>query len=220
MSNELFEMSLHVLMTLVTFSLLLCFGRLLRGPNVPNRTVAFDLISIHAVGIFVLFAVNSHSYVLLEGADHHCRTRISGHHDVCPRFGALPPRQVVGTPAQGRRVDAANTTAWRGAQMDPLTRNLIVILLASIGTLFLLVSALGTLRLPDVFTRMHAAGAASTLGISCLLLATGVHFLEDGQMLRMIALIIPVLRDRAHRHHHDGQSSLSHERVGPVRSRI
>ena len=74
--------------------------------------------------------------------------------------------------------------------MDPLTRNLIVILLASIGTLFLLVSALGTLRLPDVFTRMHAAGVASTLGISCLLLATGVHFLEDGQMLRMIALII------------------------------
>ena len=74
--------------------------------------------------------------------------------------------------------------------MDPLTKNLIVILLASIGTLFLLVSALGTLRLPDVFTRMHAAGAASTLGISCLLLATGVHFLEDGQMLRMIALII------------------------------
>ncbi len=74
--------------------------------------------------------------------------------------------------------------------MDPLTRNLIVILLASIGTLFLLVSALGTLRLPDVFTRMHAAGAASTLGISSLLLATGVHFLEEGQMLRMIALII------------------------------
>ncbi|MCY4078900.1 MAG: monovalent cation/H+ antiporter complex subunit F [Caldilineaceae bacterium] len=68
MSNELFELSLAVLMTLLSFSLLLCFWRLLRGPNLPNRTVAFDLISIHAVGIFVLFAVNSHSYVLLEGA--------------------------------------------------------------------------------------------------------------------------------------------------------
>jgi len=55
-------------MTLLSVSLLLCFGRLLRGPNLPDRTVAFDLISIHAVGIFVLFAVNSHSYVLLEGA--------------------------------------------------------------------------------------------------------------------------------------------------------
>ena len=68
MSNELFEWCLVILMTLLTFSLLLCFGRLLRGPDLPNRTVAFDLISIHAVGIFVLFAVNSNSYVLLEGA--------------------------------------------------------------------------------------------------------------------------------------------------------
>ena len=68
MSNDLFELSLVVLMTLLTFSLLLCFGRLLRGPDLPDRTVAFDLISIHAVGFFLLFAVNSHSYVLLEGA--------------------------------------------------------------------------------------------------------------------------------------------------------
>ncbi|MCY3897409.1 MAG: monovalent cation/H+ antiporter complex subunit F [Caldilineaceae bacterium] len=68
MNSELFQLSLLVLMTLLSVSLLLCFGRLLRGPNLPDRTVAFDLISIHAVGIFVLFAVNSHSYVLLEGA--------------------------------------------------------------------------------------------------------------------------------------------------------
>lgn len=68
MNTELYQLSLLVLMTLLSVSLLLCFGRLLRGPNLPNRTVAFDLISIHAVGIFVLFAVNSHSYVLLEGA--------------------------------------------------------------------------------------------------------------------------------------------------------
>lgn len=74
--------------------------------------------------------------------------------------------------------------------MDPSTKNLIVIILAFIGTFFLLVSALGILRLPDVFTRMHSAGIASTLGISCLLLATGVHFLAEGQMLRMVALII------------------------------
>lgn len=68
MSNDLFELSLVFLMTLLSISLLLCFGRLLRGPNLPNRTVAFDLISIHAVGIFLLFAVSSNSYVLLEGA--------------------------------------------------------------------------------------------------------------------------------------------------------
>lgn len=68
MSNQLFDLSLIVLMTLLAFSLLICFGRLLWGPNLPNRTVAFDLISIHAVGIFLLFAVSSNAYVLLEGA--------------------------------------------------------------------------------------------------------------------------------------------------------
>ena len=74
--------------------------------------------------------------------------------------------------------------------MDPMTSNLLVVLLAAVGTFFLLVSALGILRLPDVLTRMHAAGIAATLGITCLLLATGVHFFSQGQMLRMIALII------------------------------
>lgn len=74
--------------------------------------------------------------------------------------------------------------------MDLPTRNLIVVLLASVGTLFMIISALGVVRLPDVFTRMHAAGKAATLGVSCLLLATGIHFLEDGQLWRMIALIL------------------------------
>ena len=68
MSNELFESSLLVLMSLLSISLLLCFGRLWGGPNLPNRTVAFDLISIHAVAILSWFAVNSDSFVLLEGA--------------------------------------------------------------------------------------------------------------------------------------------------------
>ncbi|MCY4078901.1 MAG: monovalent cation/H(+) antiporter subunit G [Caldilineaceae bacterium] len=74
--------------------------------------------------------------------------------------------------------------------MNTAVVNLIVISLASIGTLFLLVSALGILRLPDVLTRMHAAGIAATLGITCLLLATGFYFFSEGQMLRMVALIV------------------------------
>ncbi len=74
--------------------------------------------------------------------------------------------------------------------MDPNLANLIVVSLAAVGTFFLLVSAVGILWLPDVLTRMHAAGIAATLGISCLLLATGLHFIAEGQMLRMVALII------------------------------
>lgn len=68
MSDSLFNLWLGGLMTLLAISLLLCFIRLLRGPDVPNRTVAFDLIAVHAVGIFAIFAVQHESEVLLEGA--------------------------------------------------------------------------------------------------------------------------------------------------------
>jgi len=64
----------------------------------------------------------------------------------------------------------------------------LILILASIGVIFMLISALGILRLPDVFTRMHAAGKAATLGVICLLLAAGIFF-GASQFWRMVALI-------------------------------
>ena len=52
-----FGRGLDVLLTILTLSLALCFLRLFLGPNVPNRNVAFDSISIHAVAILALFAI-------------------------------------------------------------------------------------------------------------------------------------------------------------------
>jgi multisubunit Na+/H+ antiporter MnhG subunit len=42
------------------------------------------------------------------------------------------------------------------------------------GTALLLIAAIGTLRLPDIFLRMSATSKASSLGASCLLLALAV----------------------------------------------
>ena len=65
---QLFKLGMEVLIILLTFSMVICFYRLIVGPDVPNRTVAFDLIAVHAVGIFALFAVRSGSPLLLDGA--------------------------------------------------------------------------------------------------------------------------------------------------------
>ena len=62
------DMWLNVLLTLLGISLLLCFVRLYLGPNPPNRTVAFDTIAIHAVGIMVLFAMRRDVPALLDAA--------------------------------------------------------------------------------------------------------------------------------------------------------
>lgn len=64
------------------------------------------------------------------------------------------------------------------------------IVLAAIGVIFMLISGVGLLRLPDVFSRMHAAGSAATIGIGCLLLSAGIHFWGQDLFLRMVLLIV------------------------------
>lgn len=66
---------------------------------------------------------------------------------------------------------------------------LIILVFAAVGVFFTLVSAIGILRLPDIYARMHAASKASTLGVSCILLAAGLYYGED-QLLRMVILIV------------------------------
>jgi multicomponent Na+:H+ antiporter subunit G len=45
-----------------------------------------------------------------------------------------------------------------------------------VGTFFMVVTGIGLVRFPDVYTRMHAAGKAGTVGIALLILAPSVYF--------------------------------------------
>lgn len=55
------------------------------------------------------------------------------------------------------------------------------------GSLFSLVAAIGLNRLPDVFTRMHAASKAGTVGSGLLLLAAGLHAGDLAILFRALA---------------------------------
>ena len=52
-----------------------------------------------------------------------------------------------------------------------------MLLLVLFGTAVTLISSLGVIRLPDVYTRAHAATKAATLGILCILLGAFIHFM-------------------------------------------
>jgi len=52
----------------------------------------------------------------------------------------------------------------------------VIIGLLGTGMFFIVVASLGVVRLPDIYTRMHAATKASTLGMALVLLATGFYF--------------------------------------------
>ena len=67
--------------------------------------------------------------------------------------------------------------------------NSLVILFISIGVLFVVVAAIGVVRLPDLYTRAHAASKSATLGVMCILLGVFFYFwLIEGHMNARILL--------------------------------
>ena len=56
-----------------------------------------------------------------------------------------------------------------------------------IGASFLLLAAVGVVRMPDLFTRMQPATKAATLGVTCMLLAAAVYFGRIGVTTRALA---------------------------------
>jgi len=67
--------------------------------------------------------------------------------------------------------------------------DIITAILMLLGSLFMLLSAFGILRMPDVFTRMHAATKVGTVGVSGIAMAVAVHF-EEMKVVAPALLII------------------------------
>lgn len=68
--------------------------------------------------------------------------------------------------------------------------SMIVSVLVVVGAGFALISAIGLVRLPDFFSRLHAPTKASTLGVGCFLLASLLHFSSRSSGLSLHELLI------------------------------
>lgn len=66
---------------------------------------------------------------------------------------------------------------------------IVVAALLVFGAAFILVAALGLVRMPDIFLRMSCNAKATTLGIGLLLLGLAVHFGEMDVSSRALATI-------------------------------
>ncbi|MEW7007787.1 MULTISPECIES: monovalent cation/H(+) antiporter subunit G [unclassified Lentilitoribacter] len=66
----------------------------------------------------------------------------------------------------------------------------IVAALIVIGAFFSLAAAIGLLRLPDVYSRMHAASKAGTLGSGLMLIALAIYSDDLATTTRAIAGVI------------------------------
>lgn len=68
--------------------------------------------------------------------------------------------------------------------------NAVVWMLLLSGGFFMVTGALGMVRLPDVFTRMHAAGMVDTMGAGLTLAGLCVYSLHDGAGLVAVRLLL------------------------------
>lgn len=58
-----------------------------------------------------------------------------------------------------------------------------------VGCVFMLLAAVGILRMPDLFTRLQVTSKASVLGMTCILLAAATHFAEPAITTRAVVII-------------------------------
>jgi len=73
--------------------------------------------------------------------------------------------------------------------MSPIFAGILMLL----GTAFVLVASIGLLRLPDLYTRMHAVTKAGTLGVGCILLSAAVAFGDLSVATRSVVALLFVL---------------------------
>ena len=70
---------------------------------------------------------------------------------------------------------------------------IVAALLLVIGCAFAAIAGLGVLRLPDLFTRMHAASKAGVVGAGLILLAVSMVALDYAVVLRCLLGILFLL---------------------------
>ncbi len=66
----------------------------------------------------------------------------------------------------------------------------LVEIICILGSAAVFLAALGVLRLPDFFTRTHAATKASAFGVACFLLAACIVFPQVNFILKSIIALI------------------------------
>ena len=67
---------------------------------------------------------------------------------------------------------------------------IIALGLMLVGAIFTFIAALGVVRLPDLFMRMHANTKSATLGVGFIMLGAAVYFADVTVTVRALAVVL------------------------------
>ncbi len=75
----------------------------------------------------------------------------------------------------------------------PNALSILAGILILLGSAFAVIAALGILRMPDLFMRMHAATKAGTLGVGFIVLAVAIFFADLRVFVEALLIILFLL---------------------------
>jgi len=67
--------------------------------------------------------------------------------------------------------------------------DVLIMILSTLGALFILIASLGIYRMPDFYTRLSVTVKAVTLGVGCILGAVAIHFSDFSITTKVFAVI-------------------------------
>jgi len=82
---------------------------------------------------------------------------------------------------------------WRGGLSLSLINETIISILLLLGALLSILGAVGLVRFPDVYNRIHSAGKSTTLGSTFVVLAGTIYFTLTDVLTLKLLLVIPFL---------------------------
>jgi multicomponent Na+:H+ antiporter subunit G len=71
--------------------------------------------------------------------------------------------------------------------------DILIVVFSSLGALFILIAAVGLLKMPDFYLRVSVTTKAVTLGVGLILSAAAVSFSSFNVTTRVIAIIIFII---------------------------
>ena len=67
--------------------------------------------------------------------------------------------------------------------------DILILILSTLGAIFILIASLGLYRMPDFYTRLSVTVKAATLGVGFILGAVAVHFSDFSITTKVFAVI-------------------------------
>ena len=67
--------------------------------------------------------------------------------------------------------------------------DILIMILSTLGAIFILIASLGIYRMPDFYTRLSVTVKAATLGVGCILGAVALHFSDFSITTKVFAVI-------------------------------